>query len=285
MIAKIIDGKALSEKILLNLRQQIIKMKKPPGLGAILVGDDPASHLYVSTKKKACIKVGINFYDYLCGGKNHPSETEKDVIKVIEFLNNDDSVDGVIIQLPLPENFDTKTLIDKINPAKDVDGFLPQSATDFKEGKNIITPPLIKAVNHAIESTGEDLTDKQAVIISNSPIFSDPMKQDLEQKGLIVKTVSPNENYKKITTQADILITIVGKPHFIKPEAVKPEAIVIDIGTTLVGEKKWAGDVDPAVKKIAGHITPVPGGIGPLTVAMLLKNTYELAVANQEKKS
>lgn len=281
MSAKIIDGKKLSEKILLDLRKKIVTMKRPPGLGAILVGDDPASHLYVSTKKKACIKVGIDFHDYLCGSQGHPSETTKDVIKVIDYLNNDDSVDGVIIQLPLPENFDTKALIDKINPAKDVDGFLSQDPKDVLDEKIVITPPLINAVNHALESTKVDLNNKPAVIISNSPIFSDPMKKALEDKGLKVKTIGPDQGFEKITTSADVLITIVGKPHFIKASAIKKDAIVIDIGTTLVGEKKWAGDVDPEVKKIAGYITPVPGGIGPLTVAMLLKNTYDLAIKNQ----
>ena len=117
MTAKIIDGKKLSEAILLELRKKIAAMHRPPGLGAVLVGDDPASHLYVSTKKKACIKVGIEFHDYFCAGKNHPSETPEDVFKIIEYLNNDDTVDGVIVQLPLPQGFDTKTLIDKINPA------------------------------------------------------------------------------------------------------------------------------------------------------------------------
>lgn len=281
MPAKIIDGKKLSEKILLGLRKKIVKMKRPPGLGAVLVGDDPASHLYVSTKKKACIKVGIEFTDYLCGGKDHPSEKVEDVIKIIEYLNNDDGVDGVIVQLPLPEEFDTKALIDKIDPAKDVDGFLPQSQEDLSNGKTIITPPLINAVSHALESTKVELQNKQAVIISNSPIFSDPMKKALENKGLKVKTIGPDDGFEKESLKADVLITIVGKPHFIKASAIKKDAIVIDIGTTLVGEKKWAGDVDPEAKKIAGHITPVPGGVGPLTVAMLLKNTYDLAIKNQ----
>lgn len=285
MSAKIIDGKKLSEKILIDLRKKIVKMKRPPGLGAILVGDDPASHLYVSTKKKACIKVGIDFHDYLCGGQGHLSETTKDVIKVINYLNNDDSVDGVIIQLPLPKNFDTKALISKINPAKDVDGFLSQDQKNALDKKIVITPPLINAVNHALESTKIDLNNKRAVIISNSPIFSDPMKKALKNKGLKIKTINPDKNFGEITAKADVLITIVGKPHFIKASAIKKDAIIIDIGTTLIGEKKWAGDVDPEAKKVAGYITPVPGGIGPLTVAMLLKNTYNLAVNNQQPKA
>lgn len=283
MSAKIINGKKLSEAILLELRKKIVTMQRPPGLGAVLVGDDPASHLYVSTKKKACIKVGIEFHDYFCGGKDRPNETTADVIKIIEYLNNNESVDGVIVQLPLPQNFDTKILIDKINPAKDVDGFLAQNNKDTLKGNTVITPPLIQAVNHAIQSTGESLDGKTAIIVSKSPIFSDPMKIDLESQGLKVKAITPDAGFEKETAKADVLVTIVGKPHFIKPQAIKPDAIVIDIGTTLVGDKKWAGDVDPAVKKVAGYVTPVPGGIGPLTVAMLLKNTVELAIKNQKE--
>lgn len=282
--AQIIKGKILAEKILTVLKQQIRQMKRPPGLAAVLVGDDPASHLYVSTKKKACQKVGIDFRDYLCGGKDHPNETAEDVIKVIGYLNNNDTIDGIIVQLPLPQGFDTKTLIDKIDPAKDVDGFLPQNQKDLLSGQTIITSPLINAVNAAIASTGENLSGKTAVIVSKSPIFAEPMKKGLKKQGLKVETIKPDKNFSSQTKKADVLITIVGKPHLITKDMVKEGAIVIDIGTTLVGEKKWLGDVDPAVAEVAGFLTPVPGGIGPLTVAMLLKNTYDLAQENEKRK-
>jgi len=277
--AQIIKGKILAEKILTVLKHQIRQMKRPPGLAAVLVGDDPASHLYVSTKKKACQKVGIDFRDYLCGGKDNPNETTEDVIKVIDYLNNDDSLDGIIVQLPLPEGFDTKTLINKIAPTKDVDGFLSQNK------KTAVISPLIQAVNAAIASTGKNLSGKTAVIVAKSPIFARPMEKGLKKQGLKVETIKPDKNLSSQTKKADVLITIVGQPHLITKDMVKEGAIVIDIGTTLVGEKKWLGDVDPAVVEVAGWLTPVPGGIGPLTVAMLLKNTVDLAIGNQRTSS
>ena len=274
--AKIIDGKKLSEKILLDLRNKIKDLEDHPGLAAILVGDDPASRLYVENKKKACLKVGIDFYDYFCGGEDHPNDTEENIIQVIEYLNQDDRVNGIIIQLPLPKKYNTQKIIDALDPKKDVDGFHPQNKKEFTSGKFIITPPLIMAVNKALKSTGEDLKNKKAVIVSKSPIFADPMKEDLKRQGLQVEVVKPENDFNKITKKADVLIVIVGQSHLIKKNMVKKGAIVIDIGTTMTTDKKILGDVDPEVTEIASHITPVPGGIGPLTVAMLLQGTYDL---------
>lgn len=280
--AKMIDGRILAEEILKDLVKKVTKLKRRPGLGAVLVGDDPASHNYVNAKKKACLKIGMNFYDYLCGGKDHPTDTQQDIIKVVQYLNNDPNVDGIIVQLPMPQNFDAHKIIAAIDPKKDVDGFLPQNQQDYLIGSRVITPPLIRAVNAAIESTGVDLKGKKAVVISKNPIFSDPMKEELESQGLVdVKTIKPEGDFTEVTKQADLLITIIGQPHIIKKEMVKPGAIIIDIGTTLNNENKWSGDVDPTVDSVAAWRTPVPGGIGPLTVAMLLKNTYEIAEKNQ----
>lgn len=279
--AKLIDGKKLSEKILLDLKKKIDDMERHPGLAAVMIGDDPASKLYVENKKKACIKVGIDFYDYFCGGVAHPNDTQESIIESIKFLNNDDKVDGVIVQLPIPKEYDTQKILDELDPKKDVDGFHPQNKAEFTSGKFVITPPLIMAVNHAIESTKKDLKGKKAVIVSKSPIFSDPMKEDLERQGLTVEIVKPEGDFTKTTKEADVLIVIVGRAHLIKKDMVKPGAIVIDIGTTMMKDKKIAGDVDLEVHDIASHITPVPGGIGPLTVAMLLKGTYQIAEKNQ----
>lgn len=274
--AKIIDGKKLSEKILLDLRHKIKDMDRHPGLAAVLVGDDPASRLYVENKKKACLKVGIDFYDYFCGNKNHPNDTEEDIIKVIKYLNQDEKVDGIIIQLPIPKKYNTQKIIDALDPAKDVDGFHPQNKKEFTSGKFVITPPLIMAVNHALESTEKNLKNKKAVIVSKSPIFADPMKEDLERRGLRVEVVKPEGDFGKTTKTADVLIVIVGKPHLIKKEMVKNDAVIIDIGTTMTEDRKILGDVDPEVAEVASHVTPVPGGVGPLTVAMLLQGTYDL---------
>lgn len=278
-MARKIDGKKLAEEILLDLYKKVRKMVPRPGLAAILIGDDPASKLYVANKKKACIKVGINFYDYYCAGKDHPADTEKDILDAINFLNKDPQVNGIIVQLPVPKKFNTEKIINSIDPQKDVDGFHPQNKKKFLGEKYIITPPLIQAVNQALCATKQNLKNKQAVIVAKGPIFSEPMRKDLKQQGLKVKIVKPDQNLSSQTKKADILIVVVGQKHLIKKEMVKEGAIVIDIGTNLVDEKTWAGDVDPEAAEVAAWLTPVPGGIGPLTVAMLLKSCYELSIS------
>lgn len=279
--AKIIDGKKLAEKILFDLSVKVKKMDRRPGLAAIMIGDDPASKLYVENKKKACLKVGINFYDYFCGGVDHPNDTEEDILKSIDYLNNDPNTDGIIVQIPIPKKFNTTKIINQIDPKKDVDGFHPQNNQEFSGNNFVITPPLIMAVNKALNSTKQTLTGKEAIILSKNPIFSEPMKKNLTAQGLKVQAIKPEKDFEKITKQADVLIVIVGQPGIIKKDMVKLGAIVIDIGTTLIAENKWAGDVSPEVKNIAGWLTPVPGGIGPLTVAMLLQGTYDIARNNQ----
>jgi len=271
---KIIDGKALSEKILLKLKDQISKLKHPPGLAVVLIGDDPASHLYVKTKKKAAQKVGINFNDYLCGGKFYPDITESEIIKMIDFLNKDSIINGIIVQLQIPDKFNTKKIIEHVDPKKDVDGFHPKN-------KSIVSP-LIQAIDFALKSTGKNLEGKTGIIIAKNPIFSEPLKNSLKSLGLKIEIVKPDsKNLKSKTTKADILISVVGKKHFVKKDMVKDGAILIDVGTNLIGERKWAGDIDPKAAQKASFITPVPGGIGPLTVAFLLKNTFEIAKKNQ----
>ena len=282
--AKLIDGKALADKILLDLRNKIVKLPKPPGLGVVLIGDDPASALYVSSKKKACLKVGINFYDYVCGGQDHANDTEADVVKIIEYLNNNTDVDAIIVQLPMPENFNRQKIIDALAIAKDVDGLHSQNRQDFTQGSRAMTPPLVRAVMEAINSTGENLEQKKVVIVAKSPTFAQPIAEELQHKGLTVTTVAPGKQMAEIVKTADLLISVIGKPGLITADMIKPNAMVIDIGTTLVGEKTWAGDVDPAAANVASWLTPVPGGIGPLTVAMLLRNTYDLAVKKQKSQ-
>jgi methylenetetrahydrofolate dehydrogenase (NADP+)/methenyltetrahydrofolate cyclohydrolase len=271
--AQLIDGKALAEQILLELKSKISKLNRPPGLAVILIGNDPASHRYVKKKKEACKKIGIEFHDYLCGGKFCPDVTEKQILDMIDFLNKDNNVDGILVQLPIPNKFSTQKIINKIDPKKDVDGFHPEN--------KVIPSPLIRAIDEILNQAKEDLKDKTALIVSKNPIFSNPLNQSLAKHGLNVKTAKPDENLSNKTKQADVLITVVGKPKLIKKSMVKKDAIVIDAGTTLVGKNIWQGDVDPKVTEVASWLTPVPGGIGPLTVAFLLKNTYELAKEKQ----
>ncbi len=279
--AQVIDGKALSEKILLELKKKVADLKRPPGLAAILIGDDPASDLYVRNKEKACNKIGIIFHKYLCANKCFENTTETQILEMIGWLNKDPEVDGIIVQLPLPKQFDSKKIIKHIDPKKDVDGFHPQNKPVGKT-EPLITSPLIDAVMAALLYTGESIAGRTAVVVTKNPIFSDPLITALKNKGLITKTANPkNKKLAGLTKQADVLISVAGQKKLIKKSMVKPGAVVIDVGINLVGVNKFVGDVDPKVKEVAGWLTPVPGGIGPLTVAMLLKNTYQLAIKNQ----
>jgi len=277
MSAQLIDGKALAEQTLLWLKSQIAQLTQPPGLAVILIGDDPASKLYVRNKKLAAEKIGITFHSYFCGGACLPDVSEKEILETIDFLNNDPTIDGIIVQLPIPKKFDTQKIINRINPEKDVDGFHPKNQKEFMAGQPTLVPPLIQAVSAALTATQENLKNKNTIIISKNPIFSEPLKKYLFDQGLKTKVIEPNQGLANETKKADVLITIIGQKHLIKKTMVKPDAIVIDAGTNLVSENKWTGDVDPKVAAVAGFLTPVPGGIGPLTVAFLLANTCQLA--------
>lgn len=279
--AKIIDGKILSEQILKRLKQEISELPRQPGLAVILIGDDAASALYVKNKKNAARKVGINFSDYLCGGKFYNNISENEIVEMIHFLNNDPTVDGIIVQLPLPKKFNTKRIIEAIDPQKDVDGFHPQNQKKISNKEVLITSPLIKAIWYALLSTDIEFKGKNAIIVSKNPIFSKPLAKDLEKAGLHVSVITPEDNMEKKLKNAEVVVSVVGKPKLIKKEMIKPNAVVIDVGTTLIGNNKWSGDVEKNVEEVASWITPVPGGIGPLTVAMLLYNTYQISSKNQ----
>ena len=279
--AQLIDGKALAEKILLGLKGKISRLDQPPGLAAILIGDDPASQLYVKNKKKAAQKVGIIFHNYFCGNKLCPDVTEEEILATIDFLNNDPQIDGIIVQLPIPKKFNAEIIINRISPKKDVDCLQHNKKDDSCELPAIVSP-LIQAIKTAITSTGENLAGKKAAIVAKNPDFSEARKETLTGLGLQVKIVKPDEDMGKQIKEADVMVVILGQKNLIKKSMVKPDAIVIDVGTNLAGKNKFIGDVDPKVAEVAGWLTPVPGGIGPLTVAFLLKNTYELAKKNQE---
>lgn len=275
--AQLIDGKLLAERILLELKGKIAQLDRPPGLAAILIGNDPASKLYIKNKEKACLKTGINFYQYLCNKDCYPDITEKEILEMIDWLNQDPQIDGIIIQLPLPKKFNTEKIINRLDPKKDVDGFHPENRKKFLTKDHFITPPLIEAIKLALESTGENLKDKKIVVLTKGSILSDSLIKALKKDGLNVTGVTPeNKELTRQTKTADILIVIIGRKNFIKKSMIKPDAIVIDAGTNLIGKNKWVGDVNPKVKEVASFLTPVPGGIGPLTVAMLLQNTYQL---------
>lgn len=263
-----IDGKLIAEKIKLELRKEIIELtkakKRLPGLAIILVGDDEASKLYVKLKKQACHQIGIEAHDYIFA-KNTPMDTIKEVI---DFLNRDPQIDGIMIQLPLPAELNADQAIACIADEKDVDGL----KNNLK-----IASPLILAIYESIVATGESLKDKNLLAIAKNEKFINSLKNFFKEKKLMLDVIHPDdERLNKIIKNFDVLISVVGKPKFIKKTMVKKDAIVIDCGISKL-QGKVVGDVDlNDVKNIVSWITPVPGGIGPITVAMLLKNCINL---------
>ncbi len=282
-MVKIINGKALAEKIKDKIIEEIVKINrgqilnayKRPNLAIILVGEREDSKLYVDLKEKEAIKVGIDTHLYKCNDKI----SEREILEMINCLNNDSMIDAILVQLPLPAGFDTDAIIMSIKPDKDVDGFHPDNlAKLFKTcDYGQLIPPVHEAVIEILKSIAYNLKDKQACLVSNSDIFGKSLAHVLFCQG--AKTVVTNINDSKLTKKtsaADILITAVGKPKFIKKDMIKPKAVIIDIGITRQNGK-IIGDVDAAdVKGKAGYLTPVPGGVGPLTIAMAFKNTLKL---------
>lgn len=273
---KIINGKEIAEKIKDNIVAEVLALKeRHPNLAIILVGEREDSQLYVKLKEQEAKKVGIDSHLYKCADNIN----EKEIIDMINFLNRDDSIDGILIQLPLPAGMNTDKIISTISPEKDVDGFHPENLKlleNVKEKESIL-PPLIKVVLKIIDSIPCDLRGKKVCLIVNSDIFGKPLNFALSARGAEVESIKhDDQDFRKKTSQADVLITAIGKPHFIKKSMIKEGAIIIDIGITKVGEKTL-GDVDfEDVETKAGYITPVPGGVGPITIAMALENTLEL---------
>jgi len=252
----------LAQKIRADLKKEIVTLGLKPGLAVILVGSDPASQLYVSLKEKAALEAGIAVYrfDYDAGAD------EATVIDKIKELNTDEGVNGILVQLPLPEKFNPNAVIAEINPDKDVDGFHPQNAT-------ALLSPGIAGPLALVEQIGIGVSGKRAVVIGNSAVFTQTFCDALRALHIRAEPTYPENT--ELFHEADILISAVGRPGFIKKEMIKPGAIVVDIGTTKV-EGKTRGDVAAEAAETAGYLTPVPGGVGPMTVAMLLKNTVEL---------
>lgn len=269
-----LDGKALAEKIKLEVRHVIVGKKLTPNLAVILIGDDPASHLYVRIKEKACHLVGIEFHKYLF----QSNYTEQEIIETINFLNNDPDIDAILVQLPLPKNLNEDLIIKAINPSKDVDCLHPENIKKIIEGKPFIISPLAQGIITLIESIPENLENKKALILAKSEYIFLTLKTLLANKKIIVEQIRPTDpDLITKTKTADILITAVGKPFFIKKEMVKEGVILIDVGTNKIDGDLTVGDVDyTEVFPHCSYITPVPGGVGPMTVAMLLKNTVKL---------
>lgn len=271
---QLIDGRALAAKITASLKKRVAQLSTTPGLAAVLVGDDPASHLYVRLKERACGEIGIRFFKKLLPA----TATETDLATVIEALNKDQAINGIIIQLPLPRHLDEDRAILLLDPAKDADGFHPQNIAAFVRGQSKTQMPgLVKAVWSLLEATGVPVAGKTSAILSNSPVFAQPLIAAFERHGIRADYVNPKSTFARQTSQADILVVAIGQPEVIGADAIKPGAILIDLGTTSQ-DGRVVGDVDAdAIKDKAAWLTPVPGGVGPMTVAALLENVVEIA--------
>lgn len=279
---KIINGNQLAEKIKNEIVKEILELNggltvapRRPNLAIILIGEREDSKLYVNLKEKEAKKVGIDTHLYKCP----ENISEGEALDMIKCLNNDGAIDAILIQLPLPAGFDTDKIIRAIDPKKDVDGFHPDNLSIlFKTRDHAgVMPPVFEAVLEMLKSIKYELKGKQVCVISNSEIFGKALARVLEcGQAKAAAMRADDADLKKKTSQADLLITAVGKPEFIKKEMVKKDAVVIDVGITKK-DGKVRGDVDfEDVKSKASYITPVPGGVGPMTIAMALKNTLEL---------
>ena len=288
MSAQLIDGKKIAAEIRVEAKVEADELKKQgitPCLAVVLVGDNPASKAYVGSKVKACEEVGlVSIKESLT-----KEISEADLLAVIDKLNADDSVHGILVQLPLPHHIDEDTVIERIDPAKDVDGFHPVNVGKLMIGLDCLAPCTPSGIPELIVRSGFSTQHKHAVIIGRSNIVGKPMMNILVQKGekancTVTCCHSGTENLDKYTQNADILIAAIGVPEFVTAGMVKPGAIVIDVGINRVDDiehsrgYRLVGDVAfDEVKEVAGAITPVPGGVGPMTVAMLTKNTVKAA--------
>jgi len=278
MTAQRIDGNAISQELRGQVAQRALALKSKgvtPGLAVVLVGENAASHVYVRNKVKACQDSG--FFSLM---EKHPDTLSQDALLLrIEALNNDPQIHGILVQLPLPAHIDAQKVIEAIDPAKDVDGFHIASAGALMTGMPGFWPCTPYGCMKMLESIAYDLRGKHAVVIGRSNIVGKPMALMLLQKNATVTIChSATADLKALTLQADVIVAAVGKPNVLTADMVKPGAIVIDVGMNRNAQGKLCGDVDFAgVEQVASFITPVPGGVGPMTITMLLVNTLEAA--------
>lgn len=273
-MAKLLSGKVVSARVKDELKAEVENLKnegKQTGLAVVLVGDDSASKVYVNNKEKACAEIGV----YSEMHKLPAETTEEELLALINRLNNDDKIDGILVQLPLPKHLDDKVIINNIRPDKDVDAFHPVNVGKIMIGDFDFLPCTPAGIMELIHESGVSVDGKNCVVIGRSNIVGKPMSMLLlHENGTVTTCHSHTKDLASVTRQADILVAAVGIPKFVKADMVKPGAVVIDVGMDRDENGKLCGDVDFAeVEPIAGAITPVPGGVGPMTIAMLMRNT------------
>lgn len=282
-MSNIIDGKAVSQSVKDRIKEEVTALKAEhgvvPGLAVIIVGDNPASRIYVNNKKKACEYVGFDSYEYALPEKT----TETELLELIKKLNNDEKIDGILCQLPLPKHIDENVIINNIAPNKDVDAFHPVNVGKIMIGDYSFLPCTPAGVMELIASTGVDIKGKECVVVGRSNIVGKPMSMLLLHKsGTVTICHSKTKDLKAECKRADILVAAVGVPNLIKGDMIKEGAVVIDVGMNRLENGKLCGDVEfESASKAAGYITPVPGGVGPMTIAMLMQNTLTAAKVNR----
>jgi methylenetetrahydrofolate dehydrogenase (NADP+)/methenyltetrahydrofolate cyclohydrolase len=277
--AHIIEGKTLAQAIRTGIAEEVRHLEKDtgikPGLAAVLVGDNPASAVYVKNKRIACEKAGLYPQEHLLPA----TTTQETLLKLIQQLNVDTRIHGILVQLPLPPGIDSQAILHAVSPEKDVDGFHPVSVGRLVEGNPVFIPCTPQGVIQMIDSTGQEIAGKRAVVLGRSNIVGKPVAMLLLHRHATVTIChSRTKDLPGVAREADILIAAIGKPLFVTADMVKEGAVVIDVGINRLDDGKLVGDVDyDRVKERAGWITPVPGGVGPMTIAMLLRNTLESA--------
>ncbi len=280
-MANLIDGKAVSAQVKEQVRIEAEQLREEHGiqvgLAVVIVGDDPASRVYVNNKKKACEAVGFRSFEYAL-----PAETtQEELLDLVDTLNKDEKVNGILVQLPVPKHIDDKAIINAIAPEKDVDAFHPENVGKIMIGDYAFLPCTPAGVMELIDATGVEVSGKKCVVIGRSNIVGKPMAMLLlHRSGTVTICHSRTQDLAAVTREADILVASVGKANFVTADMVKEGAVVIDVGINRLENGKLCGDVDfAAVEPKASWITPVPGGVGPMTIAMLMKNTLTAAKA------
>ena len=284
MTAYTIDGKAIAAKVRADVAAEVARIKREhgfePGLAVVLVGEDPASKVYVRNKAQQTVEVGMQSFEH----KFDETVTEQALLELVAKLNADPNVHGILVQMPLPKHINSVKVLDSIDPAKDVDGFHPMNVGKLSIGERALAPCTPVGSIILSKSVKDDLSGLDAVVIGRSNIVGKPMAQLLLRENCTVTIAhSRTKDLPGVVRRADLVIAAIGKPEFVKGDWIKPGAIVIDVGINRIlkpdGKGKLVGDVDFAeASKVAGAITPVPGGVGPMTIACLLKNTVEAAL-------
>ena len=281
-MAEIINGKELAKEVRLNLKEKVEKEKLTPKLAVILCGDNEASKVYVRNKSKACDEVGVEFEEFLLPN----TTTQKELLDLIDRLNEDEKVDGILLQSPIPKGLNIEEAFERIKPEKDVDGFNPYNVGKLCIGEDGFIPCTPLGIMKMFEKYNIDLEGKKAAIVGRSNIVGKPMAQCLLSKNATVTIChSRTKDLKEELKDADVVIAAVGKREIIKADMIKEGAVVIDVGMNRNDEGKLCGDVDfEEVSKKASYITPVPGGVGPMTIAMLMNNVVK-AYENKRKNT